>query len=150
MSAQVFIGGSWRNITGGKIFLGGSWRNITRGKIYKGGAWLDGPAFTSTLAVVDMPSIVNVSGSSASPITLDSGVITATPSGGVPPYSYAWSIINDLGPAMTLSSTATASTSAHAVLSAGDFAQSALRVTVTDSIGSTATADATVTLSNDF
>jgi hypothetical protein len=89
------------------------------------------------------PSPVSGSGSGA---VVQTPSVTATPSGGLAPYTYSWSVVSSVGSAH-IASPATASTILSMTgLSVGDNSGSAqFRCTVTDSLGATASATVNAT-----
>jgi hypothetical protein len=91
----------------------------------------------------------SVSGEAFSgPITTDAA--TASPAGGLGPYSYAWTVVSYTAatpPTIASSGTATTSFTQSGVF-AGQARTAVLRVTATDSLGTTATADVTATFTN--
>lgn len=80
------------------------------------------------------------------PTTVTSGAETATPSGGLGPYTYAWTQLS--GDTMTIGSASSATTTLTAVVASGVPKQGVFRCTCSDSSGQTATADVTITLIN--
>lgn len=143
---EAFISGAWRTIRRGEVTVGGSPRTITRVEIYKDGAWRNAARFTSTLTV----SAFGVSGynfnTNNRPARVTSDTAQATPSGGLGPYSYAWTIISGSAAA---NSPNMAATSFSQTVTSGVTEDSIARVTCTDSLGSVATADITVSLTNE-
>jgi hypothetical protein len=67
--------------------------------------------------------------------------MTATGTGGIPPYSYAWTHVT--GGLTTISATNVPSVIVSTNLAAGDFVSEQWKVTVSDSVGTTATATVT-------
>ncbi len=72
----------------------------------------------------------------------------ATPSGGTPGYTYSWTRISG-STAITAGSPTSASTSFSGTVPVSGAISAVFRVTVTDSVGATATADVTVSLTYD-
>lgn len=141
MSPGLRVGGSWRSITRGEMYRGGSWRTLTRGEIYKGGAWHPLFSFVSPMSVTIAPNPV-VRSSRATPVTsLD---VTATPTGGAAPYTYAWSV----DAAISLTAPTNAVTKMSAVLGPDQTVTGTATVIVTDSLGTTASDSTPVTLIN--
>ena len=102
------IDGSWREITSGRVRVGGAWKELSSIKVCVGGDWKDAKSFFPPFVSLDIsPSpVVNTRVGGA---VRQSSVVTATPSGGTPPFSYAWSYVSgDLG--YTITSPSSAST----------------------------------------
>jgi hypothetical protein len=77
--------------------------------------------------------------------TITTNTVTATPSGGTGPYTYAWTLISHDGPVNpTATSAATAATAfTQTGVGPGEIYSAVFRCTVTDSLAATATADCT-------
>lgn len=133
-------GGTWRTLRRGRTRTGGQWRNLTRAVAYQGGAWRNAANFVEppTLAITGTPfGIINGSG------TVVTGIVTATPSGGLGPYTYAWTRTG--GAAASIASPASASTTFNLFLNAPDSQSATFQCVVTDALGSTASASVTAT-----
>lgn len=147
---KIRKGGVWRDITGCKIFAQGTWREILQIKIYKGGAWRTVANFSApaggggggggTIAVSISPSSFSVHAEDT--LQADSSTLTATPSGGVAPYSYTWEPITFGGLCNGVSFThaGLASTIVTMFFSGYGSGSVSLRCTATDSLGSTGSA----------
>lgn len=139
---RIRDGGAWRTIRRARIRTGGQWRGLTRAVIYQGGAWRDAAAFVEplTLAITGNPfGTINGSG------TVVTGTVTATPSGGLGPYTYAWTRTG--GAAASIASPASATTTFSLFLNAPDSQSANFQCVVTDALGSTASAPVTATFS---
>ena len=136
---DAFIAGAWRSPNRGEVQVGGTWRRLTRAEAYIAGQWRTAVTFILPLAATANPNSVAGYGSARKPTQVASGFTTATPSGGLGPYSYSWAIIS--GDPVTISTPTSATTNFR-----GANANSVARCTVTDSLGSTATCDVSVTL----
>jgi hypothetical protein len=103
-------------------------------------------AGVSPLSVSVAPSTVTQT-SASSPVT--SNPATATVTGGIPPYAYAWTVSNQSGPTnITVLSPALASTAFRSgTMPASTTETCDALVTVTDATGKTATAPASISLS---
>ena len=147
---KAFLGSAWRDFTSARAFVNGSWRSLLNGKAYVGGEWRDIANFVppgpgggggGTLALSISPSAVYGESSTE---TVAAGA-TATPSGGQAPYTYSWA--KQSGGAITAQQPTNASTLFTASLMGfGEVREAVFRCTCTDSLGSTGTADVTVTL----
>jgi len=142
---DAFISGNWRTVRRGEATIGAV-RNLTRGEVYRSGSWRSIARFTSTLTV----SAFDVSGYNLNtnnrPARVTSNTTQATPSGGLGPYSYTWTIISGSAAA---NSPNMAATSFSQTVTSGVTEDSIARVTCTDSLGSVAIADITVSLTNE-
>lgn len=142
MTAQIFTGGAWRTITSGKIYLGGAWRTITRGQVYKGGGWKDGPAFVPPLSASASPSDATGTASGHFAANVASNYVTVTPVGGLAPFTYSWAA----GSGITAAYPTSANTYFSKYLSPFQETIADATCTVTDSLGTTATATVSVDL----
>lgn len=98
------------------------------------------------LSAAASPTMLQVTGPS---FTLTTGFTTVTPSNGVGPYSYAWSIINGgSGVVTALNPTSATSAFRDAGMSPRDTNTSTATCTVTDSTHATASVDVAVTFNN--
>lgn len=140
MAMLMRLGGAWKTISAGKIFASGAWRNLKAVKIYAGGAWRDVASFVQPITLAITPS--PFAGRGPGPIVTSSS-ITATPTGGSAPFSYAWTVLSG---AVTINSPTLASTTVNGNISGGNISAT-LQCVVTDSFGSTATQTVTGTLS---
>ncbi len=92
------------------------------------------------LTAAATPSAVTGYANSASPININTSGAVAAPSGGTPPYSYAWARTDGGGDAWTINSPSAASTTFQATgVNPGDAFTATFACTVTDSLGVTAT-----------
>lgn len=76
--------------------------------------------------------------------TITTSSVTATPAGGTSPYTYSWALLS--GTALTVNSPSSASTTFSKSVSTGAEYYSTYRVTVTDAVAATATADVDVSM----
>jgi len=144
---KLFANGGWRDAAHGRVFVNGAWRTVTRVMAYAGGAWRTAVQFAPALSVsVPADYEVFVSGN---PIGYGQAFVGATPSGGLAPYRYAWSITEDSGtisPSLGSPSLASTAVNGGAYPSSTDYVL--LSVTVTDAIGQTATGSTIVIFEN--
>lgn len=142
--AEVFFSGAWRTPNRGEILIGGAWRTITRGEQYRSGAWKQIVTFASPLSV----SAGDVFGRTTNrkPIQVTSTDSLATPVGGIAPFTYNWVTLTGAAAAQT---PAMARTSFRQVVAPGDTLVSTARVTCTDALGTPATHDITITMTNE-
>lgn len=150
MSGELRTGGSWTTIAGGQIFLGGSWRTIIRGEAYKGGAWVTLASFSSTLSlsVSPSPAVFGVHPLALTTRTV-TGTVTATPSGGLGPYTYLYETLTYTGSAPSIASPTSATTSVSKSVPANVTYSDSFRVTATDVLGATAHVDFPITFFNE-
>lgn len=124
------VAGAARTATRGYARIGGSDRRLTRAVGLSGGQVRTLAVFALPLTVSVTPVVVG-SGTGTTPQMVTTGAATATPSGGLAPYTYAWTAGNT--PSL-------ASTTFSAFVPSNYTAQQPYTVTVTDAIGNTAQA----------
>lgn len=138
MSLLTFISGAWRTPKRGEAYINGAWRRIIRGEAYIGGQWRPIVSFVGPLSVraddieeyaYNTTNVVGYSG--------------AYPSGGLGPYRYQWTLLS--GP-ITLGTPNLATVSASASVPYNQSRTGTARVTVTDSLGTTASATISISL----
>lgn len=149
MPLQVRVGGVWITPTALKIYTAGAWRSIQAVKIYKGGAWRDAANFVpsggggggggSLSLSVDPISAFKLGHAS----TLTSRTITVTPSGGLAPYSYVWSVVSQDGFATYSINSPTSATCTVTATGcpADQTVGCSIHCSVTDSLGTNAVSD---------
>ena len=125
---QAFINGAWRTPTAVQRFTAGAWRAGINAKAYIGGVWRDGATFSAA------PTL-SISGNSVS-TGKTVGPLTATPAGGVGPFSYLWTVTASAAP-VTFSTATAATTSASVIVPTAD-RTATLQCVVTDSLARTA------------
>jgi hypothetical protein len=144
---KLFANGGWRDAARGRLFIGGAWRTITRAMVYTGGAWKTAVKFASTLTV-SIPAEYDVF-VSGSPAGYGGTGVVATPSGGVAPYSYYWTVTSYSGfITPNLGTPTLAGTSVDAGAYEFSINTVNLAVLVTDAIGQTATGTTSVIFDN--
>lgn len=144
--SEAFINGGWRQFSKkAEAYIGGKWRQLTRAEMYIDGEWRKVLSFALPLSISTIPSAVTGTNNFSRPIKVTSDPVFSTPSGGLAPYTYAWTILN--GGAVP-SSPASASTNFTQTVNPGSTQFSAARVTITDALGTTATADVAISLTN--
>lgn len=112
MPTFIGVSGAWKGVTSQWVGVGGVWKRIIGEWIGVGGFWKQ---IMAVLSVAASPT--SVSGSIGVPGNAISGFVTATPSGGVGPYTYAWSQI--AGPSQTATNPSGATTAFEAFLDSG-------------------------------
>lgn len=143
---DAFIGGTWRTIKRGEAYIGGKWRTLTHGDAYTDDEWKQVASFVLPLTVSVTDNDLVAFGSSNKPLKVTTPTTTAIPSGGLAPFTYAWAQLS--GSPSTITSPATATTAFSAIAGVSDLSAT-YRVTVTDSLGKTATADVPATFQNE-
>lgn len=146
MSIKVKEGGVLRTITGMKIKAGGIVRTIKTVKVMVGGVLETVATFVPAITLNISPDLASGVSSSPSGGTIHSNYVTATPSGGAGPYTYAWTRI--FGTELVLSGPASATTRFSLNVIASDSVSATYRCTVTDAFGQTAQDTVSVTLTN--
>lgn len=134
---RVRVGGAWKEVASARVYVGGAWRTLVEARAYVSSAWETIANFVPDLTVSVSPPGASGSTSGAGAVTTNS--VTATPSGGKGPYTYAWTRI--LGNASTVTSPASATTTFQRFMPPGEEAAETWRVTVTDNLGTAASAD---------
>lgn len=140
---RINTGGAWRTVRGGNVRVGNEWRPIVRVRAYIGGAWRDAANFASVVTLSASP--LEVEG-----IRFGFGVVvtdaaTVTPSGGLAPFTYAWTGVSGVG---TPSNPTSATTTFTHAPGSGETETGVFQCQVTDSLGQTATAQVTATFIN--
>lgn len=131
----IRLGGEWRTIQSCQIRANGAWRTVKQIKIYADGAWRECANFAGggtggtgggslTVAITAVTSGNRTD-------------LTATPTNGVPRYTYAWSVV---------SGSASITSPARATTRITGSGSVTVRCDVTDSLGSTGTDTETLTL----
>jgi len=143
MNPDIRVGGSWHSITRGELYRGGSWRTLTRGEIYKGGAWHALFTFVLPMTALASPPSAFGDGGSKHGVTVTSGSVTVTPTGGLGPYTYDWT-----GSDVSVSFPHSATTNFSAFVLSEAEVDGFASCTVTDSLGVTAATGVSVTLVN--
>lgn len=125
------------------VVNGGVLRRAKTKKVMQGG-FLRVVNFTAPLTVAISPASFDKIGSTS---TLSTSTHTATPTGGLAPYTYAWTVVSfDGSPSPTISApTSAATVFTQTNLALEQIVTATFRVTVTDSLGTTAQSNVTGT-----
>ena len=154
MTMLVRLGGAWQTITGAKVFASGSWRTLSGIKVYASGAWRDVASFSppppppgggggggGSMTLSISPDFQSVTGPGG---TVTSNPVTATPSGGVAPYTYTWSISDLEGNPSINSPTLATTTFSASGLFPDEPVVPSFQCVCRDSLGNTASAECSV------
>jgi len=95
------------------------------------------PIFTGMTAAA-APDTISGTGASPGLVNITTSSTTATPTGGIGPYNFNWSLTPDMGYWTIDSPTAATTTATAHYVSSGELVSASLSCQVTDSIGSTA------------
>lgn len=149
MTFQVLDAGTLRTISAGQVKVAGVMRPLRFIKAMDGGSLRTVATFIQPLTVSANDAGGNGDGTEGTTVSTTIAS-TATPSGGLGPFTYAWTLIaNGGGDASYANTPSAASTTFNkGNVPASQIYADTWRVTVTDSLGSTATADITVTFRN--
>ena len=150
MTIRIRNSGSLRTITNGKVKVGGVVRDLRTIKVMDGGTLRTVAAFASPLSLAISPTLAGGLGESSTPVTVTTQAAVATPSGGSAPFTYAWSFISKTGGDTPTANSAAFSTSTFSQTNVADLDSNTavFRCTVTDSFGTTATADVDLSFVN--
>ena len=144
MPIKVRDAGATRTITGMQVKHAGTVRRVRTVKVMDGDELRTVAQFFSDLSVSVSPEYVVGGGSSFKPAPITTTTATATPSGEAAPFTYSWVKLSGDGEPV---SPTQAGTKFTAVIGTGTF-HGVFRVTVTDAIGQTASADVEASFTN--
>jgi hypothetical protein len=140
---DVRIGGAWKSPTTAEAYIGGGWRNLQYGEAYIDGAWRQIVSFIQPLTLSANDVIARGDG------TLTTPVSQATPTGGLGPFTYSWTLVSSLNlTGITINSPNVASTTFTATTINSAPHNATFRCTCTDSRGTTATATMSAQFTN--
>ena len=141
---RVYARGAWRDVIRGSVYATGAWRTIKRAIAYEDGAWREVLSFVPDLTATVSPPAASGTVNSSGVATTNT--VTATPSGGEAPYTYAWTRLG--GGSGTANSPASARTSFSRFVEFNEVANEQFRCTITDNAGTQVTVDLDVTFSS--
>lgn len=147
---RFFDPSGWKEITRAIFYTGTKWANITRGIFYNGTDWVEIGKFTDPLTLSNSPSTVSGIIFTNSTQGVRTSQTTATPSGGLRPFTYQYSLVSHDGPTPPAPETPTMARTAfiQGNVGPGEFYQATFRCVVTDSIGQTAQSTIQATFTN--
>lgn len=152
MTAKRWDGAAFQDIlTTKKRWDGASWVDLTVAKRWDGAAWIDIPGFIGgglTVSASPGDAVGNVFDPEPAPLftTVTSNSVTATPTGGTGPYTYAWSRVSG-DSAISATASTSATTAFSAVVGKNQEKNAVWKVVVTDSLAATAEATVNINLS---
>ena len=146
---EVKINGVWADITSGDVIISGVQRSLIRAEYYDGSAWKEVLRFTDTLTAA-ITGDGYAYGASSGATSATTGNVTATPTGGLGPYTYSWALVSSTGGDSTVIANSTQATTTFSKpnIPAYTIYTDIFRVTITDYFGATATADFSIIFEN--
>ena len=145
---DVRIAGAWVSPTTAEAYVSGQWRALRYGEAYYNGQWRQIVSFVQTLTLSLSPDPL---GKGAQADTMTTAACTATPTGGLGPFTYAWTTVSSSGlSGVAINSPSASPTTFTATVTGGEGSTgtAVFRCTVTDSLGSTATDTVTVSFTH--
>lgn len=146
MPLKVATGGAERPASEAFIYIAGAKKRVTRIDAWNGSAWKVVQAFVLPLTLSRAPSGTITTDKVFDLELVISKSITVTPSGGLAPYTYAWTILSGAGVYAAVPTKAT--TTLRKTMSLGQSVSGSARCTVTDSLGTPASIDIPFNLVN--
>lgn len=146
MGIKVRRDGATVTISAFKVKLAGVLRTIRTAKAMQGGTLRTVATFAPPMTASASPTSVSGSETFHSPRTVASNPTTVTPVGGSAPYTYLWTVTDTTLGSPSFSNATGATTVVYQSLSPDTDNSGTVRCTVTDSFGTTATADVTFSL----
>jgi hypothetical protein len=129
---KVNVGGTLKPVVRVKANIGGTLKTVVRAKHNVAGTIKAGDTFTPALSLSVTPSSIYAV-SNSSPVI--SEYATATPTGGLAPYTYSWVRTSGAG---SISSPSSSVTSFSDSLAPDNLSSGTFTCTVTDNLGATA------------
>ena len=145
---RIRVGGAWEEADTRRVYQGGAWRTVKKAWVYASGSWRQ--YFIGADAMSAAVSPDEIFATSSMNTTVGSSAATAVVTGGLAPFTYAWTVISfDAGVSPSITSSTAASTSfVQTGVAASDTHTATFRVTVTDSAAQTDFADVVVSFTN--
>lgn len=148
MTFKRWDGAAYVDVTTKKRWDGVSWVDLTVAKRWDGASWVDflgggGSGLSVTISPGSAYGFLFDPEPAPLFATVTTNSVTATAAGGTGPYTYAWTKVSG-DSALSANSPAAATTTFSANVAKNDERSGVWRVTATDSLAATATADITV------
>ena len=133
---ETYRGGAWNTIASGEVFSQGSWRPLQYGESFKGGVWQRIFTFVAPFSITVSPTSVSASGRG----NVTTPNFTATPTGGLGPFTYSWTFPGyGFTASFTAPSAATTAVQSYLSNPGTTSINASVLCTAADSIGNTAT-----------
>lgn len=146
MPLKAVIGGVEKGAVRVEVTIGNAQKRVTRIEAWNGSAWKTGQAFVLPMSVTQSSLGTIVTDKIFNLELVISQPVTAVVSGGLAPFTYAWTILS--GPGVSASTGNKATTTLRITMGLGNNVFGTARCTVTDSLGTTATVDVPFNLYN--
>lgn len=146
MPLKAIVGGVEKDAARAEITINGVQKRVTRIEAWNGSAWKVVQAFVLPMSVNQSPSGTIVTDKIFDLELVISQSVTAVVSGGLAPFTYAWTILSGAG--VYAASPSMATTTLRKVMDLGQSVSGTARCTVTDSLGTTVTTDIPFNLVN--
>lgn len=137
MTWQTLDAGVLRTFTEGFVRQAGVNRRLRTVQVMDDGVLRTVAEFVAPLSADINPTGASGSANNTSPVPVTTNQVTALPSGGRAPFTYAWAQI--LGSPATINNPSMATTSFTATPPPGETISATFQVTITDDTGQTAT-----------
>ena len=146
MPLSVVVAGIEKTVSSASLIVAGVAKTVRRVEAWNGSAWKVvknfAPAFSASVSVPEVYGVSTAPGGGF--VTTNS--VTVTPSGGLAPYTYAWSLVS--GASATAQSPTFATTTFRANVGPSDSVVSTFACLVTDSLGQNSAPTVFATFSN--
>lgn len=146
MPLKAVVGGVEKDAARAELTVGNAQKRVTRIEAWNGSAWKTVQAFVLPMSVTQSPSGTIVTDKIFDLELVISQSVTAVVSGGLAPFTYAWTILS--GPGVTASTPTKATTTLRITMDPGNNVFGTARCTATDSLGTAATVDVPFNLYN--
>lgn len=147
-SANVKISDAWHALSAVRCKIGGSWKTVVGGYVKIGSNWHPflGSGGGASLTVTQTVGTISGSRSDAGSVTSSSalGIVT----NGTAAFTYAWTKVS--GDTFTINTATAISTTFTTTLTNGQSKSGVYKLTVTDSLAATASANVTVNLTSTY
>ena len=127
------IDGSWREITSGRVRVGNAWKDLASIRVFVGGAWREAKSFFAPFTALNITPDPN-SNTRQTGAVRQTVASVATPTGGTPPFTYAWTRVSgDTG--FTITSPSSSSTTFSRFISDEVTYAAVFQCVATDALG---------------